>query len=148
MFFSPNSAAYFVQNVVSSYEQHHAALKQESLADDSTEGKECSNLIVLLSELYNFQVISCLLVFDIIRVLLDGSITEFNVELLLKVVRSKLDIHPNPTQTKRMQILANSFVKMIPQRSKTLFKLFRTSYPIMMTHLVLVPVSWSRRSRI
>jgi len=52
-------------------------------------GKECSNLIVLISELYNFQVISSILVFDIIRVLLHEATAEFNVELLLKIVRSK-----------------------------------------------------------
>jgi nucleolar MIF4G domain-containing protein 1 len=52
-------------------------------------GKECSNLIVLLSELYNFQVISSVLVFDIIRNLLDQKLTEFSVELLLKIVRSE-----------------------------------------------------------
>lgn len=57
-------------------------------AEKETQGKECSNLIVLLSELYNFQVISCVLVFDIIRGLLDHNISEFNVELLLKIVRS------------------------------------------------------------
>lgn len=54
-----------------------------------SEGKECSNLIVLLSELYNFQVISSVLVFDVIKGLLDQKLTEFGVELLLKIVRSK-----------------------------------------------------------
>ena len=53
-------------------------------------GKECSNLVVLLSELYNFQVISCVLMYDVIRALLDGDLTEFKVELLLKVARSTL----------------------------------------------------------
>lgn len=94
------SAAHFVQNVMSSYERHYDALQHgqhgESGTTDMqqsstvTEGKECSNLIVLLSELYNFQVISCVLVFDLIRTLLDGSISEFNVELLLKIMRSTL----------------------------------------------------------
>ncbi|KAL1752461.1 armadillo-type protein [Schizophyllum commune] len=60
-------------------------------------GKECSNLIVLISELYNFQVVSCVLVYDIIRSLLggggggngkDGGMDELDVELLLKVVRN------------------------------------------------------------
>ena len=61
----------------------------EAQQDDETEpGKECSNVIVLISELYNFQVISALLVFDIIRGLLSNDLTEYNVELLLKVVRS------------------------------------------------------------
>ncbi|KAG2146159.1 uncharacterized protein EDB93DRAFT_1086687 [Suillus bovinus] len=84
-------AAYFVQNVVSSYEQHLASVEERSTK--STEipedlGKECSNLIVLLSELYNFQVISCILVYDIIRGLLDKDLSEFRVELLLKLLRS------------------------------------------------------------
>ena len=88
-----SSAAYFVQNVVSSYERYHAALQEQSTdgspqGDTETRGKECSNLVVLISELYNFQVISCLLVFDIIRGLLDKKLSELSVELLLKVVRS------------------------------------------------------------
>ena len=45
---------------------------------------------MLLSELYNFQVISCVLMYDVIRALLDGELTEFKVELLLKVARSTL----------------------------------------------------------
>jgi nucleolar MIF4G domain-containing protein 1 len=78
--------------VVSSYEGHFSALQLSAVeqSDNETLGKECSNLIVLLSELYNFQVISCLLIYDLIRGLLDGELTEFKVELLLKIVRSKL----------------------------------------------------------
>lgn len=91
-------AAYFVQNVVLSYKTHRNVLSEASQLSDTAgqpegdvdaPGKECSNLIVLLSELYNFQVISSVLVFDIIRDLLDEKLAEFNVELLLKVVRSK-----------------------------------------------------------
>ncbi|KAF7374789.1 MIF4G/MA4-domain-containing protein [Mycena sanguinolenta] len=91
-------AAFFVQKVVSEYEQHYAASKdapdQAAAVSDnaqtgaSTSGKEGSNLIVLLSELYNFQVISCVLVFDIIRGLLDTDLSEYSVELLLKIVRN------------------------------------------------------------
>nr|QDK64589.1 putative Sgd1p [Ganoderma lucidum] len=87
-------AAFFVQHVVASYDTHFAALNgkpdihADPSVDDGTIGKECSNLVVLLSELYNFQVISCVLVYDVIRALLDGSLTEFKVELLLKVVRN------------------------------------------------------------
>jgi nucleolar MIF4G domain-containing protein 1 len=78
--------------VVGSYEGHFSALQLSAVeqSDDETLGKECSNLIVLLSELYNFQVISCLIIYDLIRGLLDGELTEFKVELLLKIVRSKL----------------------------------------------------------
>ncbi|KAG6862500.1 hypothetical protein C0995_000047 [Termitomyces sp. Mi166 len=79
-------AAYFVQNVVSSYERYFST--QQAAAEEEDGGKECSNLIVLLSELYNFQVISSVLVFDIIRRLLDAGLSEFVVELLLKIVRN------------------------------------------------------------
>lgn len=86
---TPDTAAHFVQTLVLSYEQHYAKISSTTDVTE-LEGKECSNLLVLISELYNFQVISSILVFDIIRALLAGDLTEFNVELLLKVVRSKL----------------------------------------------------------
>ena len=93
-------AAYFVQHAVSSYEHYHSVIQgslpgPSSAPETSTEdieihkdGKECSNVLVLVSELYNFQVISAGLLFDVIRALLDGDLTEFNVELLLKLLRS------------------------------------------------------------
>lgn len=86
-----HTAAYIVQNVVSTYERHHSKLIHQNSSDKDeadNQGKECVNMIVLLSELYNFQVISSTLVFDIIRGLLDKQLTEFDVELLLKIVRS------------------------------------------------------------
>ncbi|TFK23605.1 hypothetical protein FA15DRAFT_656561 [Coprinopsis marcescibilis] len=84
-------AAHFVQQLVTEYEKNYAGVSdpidsRPNGGDDR--GKECSNLIVLLSELYNFQVISSVLMFDIIRALLKGDILEFNVELLLKVFRN------------------------------------------------------------
>jgi nucleolar MIF4G domain-containing protein 1 len=84
-------AAHFLQNVVSSYESHYIALNStigDAIGETSASGKECSNLIVLLSELYNFQVISCVLIYDIIRDLLSAELTEPIVELLLKLLRS------------------------------------------------------------
>lgn len=95
-------AAYFVQHAVAAYEHHHSqsiAVTTEGEAgegvQDEVAGKEAANLIVLMSELYNFQVISCVLVFDLVRALLfspsssmNEGITELNVELLLKIVRS------------------------------------------------------------
>ncbi|KAI0316061.1 armadillo-type protein [Amylostereum chailletii] len=86
-------AASFVQNVVASYEKHYSLMltstdNPNEVVEDDSRGKECSNLIVLLSELYNFQVISCVLVYDVIRTLLNAELTELNVELLLKLLRS------------------------------------------------------------
>ncbi|KAJ3819076.1 hypothetical protein F5880DRAFT_1625766 [Lentinula raphanica] len=83
-------AAYFVQNAVQRFEQHLADSTSQDESDESAEdkGKEASNLVVLLSELYNFQVISCVLIFDIIRTLSTFEIREFHVELLLQIVRN------------------------------------------------------------
>jgi len=88
------TAAYFVQNVVASYERHLTLFEEKSISSTTevTEdlGKECSNLVVLVSELYNFQVISCILIYDVIRGLLNQDLSEFRVELLLKLLRSEL----------------------------------------------------------
>ncbi|KAF8907299.1 hypothetical protein CPB84DRAFT_1844000 [Gymnopilus junonius] len=84
-------AAYFVQSTVSSYERYFAEMNASnptSAGETENDAKECSNLLVLISELYNFQVISSVLVFDIIRALLAEDLTEFKVELLLKLVRN------------------------------------------------------------
>ncbi|KAL4072651.1 hypothetical protein V8B97DRAFT_1885612 [Scleroderma yunnanense] len=84
-------AAFVVQSIVTSYEHHlaHADGVPSHGADPSEDrGKECSNLVVLLSELYNFQVIACILMYDLIRELLSKDFTEIRVELLLKILRS------------------------------------------------------------
>ena len=58
-------------------------------------GKEASNLIVLISELYNFQLVSCILIYDLVRGLLSQpQLLEYNVELLLKIVRSGYLLSP------------------------------------------------------
>lgn len=92
-----DSAAYFVQNVVASYEKHLAsaethftsespAAKGQETQEDAR-GKEASNLLVLLSELFNFSVISHVLMYDLIRILLSEQLNELRVELILKIAR-------------------------------------------------------------
>lgn len=49
-------------------------------------GKQTTNLVSLLTELYIFQVIGCKLIFDYIRMFLD-ELSEINTELLLRIVR-------------------------------------------------------------
>ncbi|KAL5503947.1 SGD1 [Sanghuangporus vaninii] len=89
-------AAYFVQNVVATFERHYDRSKEpntprtEENSNTKTEveaGKECSNLLVLLFELYNDHVISCTLAYDIIRLILEGDLSELDVELILKIAR-------------------------------------------------------------
>jgi hypothetical protein len=80
------TAAYFVQSTFSAYEKH----VEFSPQDQDEPGKEASNLIVLVSELYNFQVISCILIYDVVRDLRNQPrLSEYTVELLLKIVKGK-----------------------------------------------------------
>lgn len=91
-------AAQFVETCVTLYESYRRTASSAptsttvEASDDTVvdvpQGKECMNMMVLISELYNFQVVSCVLAYDVIRDLLADSITELNVELLLKITRS------------------------------------------------------------
>ena len=56
-------------------------------ADCNGSGKKCTNLTSLLAELYNFQVISSNLIYDFARLFLNN-LSEFNTELLLRIVRT------------------------------------------------------------
>lgn len=91
-------AAYFVQTVVAQFELHYEKTQQlteaesSPMSDDDPIGKECSNLIVLISDLYNYRVISCTLVYDIIRLILEGDLKEFDIELILKLARGMVSI--------------------------------------------------------
>ena len=82
--------------------------------DQDESGKEASNLIVLISELYNFQVVSCILIYDLIRDLLNKPrLLEHDVELLLKVVRSEYLHCPPRRFTKLWKIRGCSSDRMI-----------------------------------
>jgi hypothetical protein len=109
-------AAHFVQTLVASYERYYLALQDPLEEKLDQDGKECSNLLVMISELYNFQVISCVLVFDVIRHLLEGDLTEFKVELLLRIMRSKEPYYLYWAISHGLtQILDSSCDKMTPQ---------------------------------
>lgn len=83
--------AHIVQRIVEDFDVHYQ--KTNGIKDPSMGTKECTNLVSFLAELYNFQVVGCVLVFDLIRIFL-GEITELNTELLLKIVRSEQSKHP------------------------------------------------------
>jgi nucleolar MIF4G domain-containing protein 1 len=62
--------------------------------DDNEDGgpegaKESKNLLTLILELYNFQVLSCIIIYDLVRMLMEN-LDENSVELLLRIIRSKL----------------------------------------------------------
>lgn len=69
--------AHFVQTLVGRFQSSR-------LAGDGS--KECTNLITLLSFLYTFNVISCVLIYDVIRQSIE-SLNEIDVEVLLRILR-------------------------------------------------------------
>ncbi|KIL67539.1 hypothetical protein M378DRAFT_122561 [Amanita muscaria Koide BX008] len=80
-------AAFFVQALILEFERHYTAHQAQNISTDREgTGKEATNLIVLISELYNFQLIASVLVYDIIRNLLGSDLQELDVELLLKLL--------------------------------------------------------------
>lgn len=84
-------AAHFVQTVIEMFETEHKKYrkaKQQTIDDEQEGYKETRNLLTLILELYNFQVISCILVYDIVRMLI-SELDESNVELLLRIIRSE-----------------------------------------------------------
>jgi nucleolar MIF4G domain-containing protein 1 len=83
--------ALVIQRIVELFTEHYqqaADLSKEGSAPYASDiSKETSNLVMLLSELFNFQVVGSNLIFDYIRLLL-GKRTELNAELLLKIIRT------------------------------------------------------------
>ncbi|KAJ2655008.1 suppressor of glycerol defect [Coemansia sp. RSA 1200] len=86
--------AYLVQEMMQRFEQffikgmeeYRANVKSDDNGDGLTSEKQCQNLAVFVAELYNFQVVSCQLVYDVIRLCIQD-INEFTAEILLKIIR-------------------------------------------------------------
>ncbi|KAF1916089.1 hypothetical protein BDU57DRAFT_587159 [Ampelomyces quisqualis] len=76
----PDFGAQIVERIVFEFDQHYEGNKKGS-------GKQTTNLMSLVAELYTFQVIGSNLVFDYIRYFLD-ELTDINTELLLRIVRA------------------------------------------------------------
>ncbi|KAK8163658.1 hypothetical protein IWX90DRAFT_455978 [Phyllosticta citrichinensis] len=72
--------AQLVERFVSEFDKQYSSFNEE------TSGKETTNLMSLMAELYNFQAIGSNLVFDYIRLFLE-ELKEINTELLLRLVR-------------------------------------------------------------
>ena len=51
------------------------------------DGKECDNLFAIIAHLYNFHVVQSLLIFDVLRKLVE-SFTEKDIELILLMLKT------------------------------------------------------------
>ncbi len=74
--------AHFIQTLVERFNVEYKSELEEK------QGKSASNLLTLLCVIYTFQTVSCTLVYDIIRLLLEGEIHEVKTELLLKLIKN------------------------------------------------------------
>ena len=84
--------AQLVQRVVEQFDAEYERKRNSGEEESSKANKEMSNLVALLSHMYNLHVIGCGLVFDYIRLFLK-EINELNTELLLKVIKSRSIFH-------------------------------------------------------
>ncbi|KAF9276687.1 suppressor of glycerol defect [Mortierella alpina] len=84
-------AAHFIQTLVEQFDTHHAlasSTKSTEMTDETLSAvKQCTNLIVLVSELYNMQVVACVLVYELIQWFMT-ELSELNVELVVKIVKT------------------------------------------------------------
>ncbi|PWW79344.1 hypothetical protein C7212DRAFT_340240 [Tuber magnatum] len=79
--------AHIIQAVIEDFDGYYS--KVNGIDDPASAGKKCTNLMSFISELYSFQVVGAVLIFDLLRIFL-ADITELNTELLLKVTRSMI----------------------------------------------------------
>ncbi|CAN8104979.1 unnamed protein product [Discula destructiva] len=79
----PDFGAQLIQHTVERFNDYHAKVPP---GDAQNVAKYTSNLITFISQIYNFQLIGCTILFDYIRLLL-GDLSELNAELLLRIVR-------------------------------------------------------------
>nr|XP_021382248.2 nucleolar MIF4G domain-containing protein 1 [Lonchura striata domestica] len=70
--------AHFLEAVVKKFDE---------LCKSDAEGKECENLLALIAHLYNFHVVHCLLIFDILKKLV-SAFTEKEIELILFLLKN------------------------------------------------------------
>ncbi len=82
--------AQVIERVVKLFDEHYdraiKAVESGPVLPVLDSSKETSNLITLLSELYNFQVVGSNLIFDYIRLFLK-TLSELNAELLQRIIR-------------------------------------------------------------
>ncbi|XP_071812226.1 nucleolar MIF4G domain-containing protein 1-like isoform X2 [Apostichopus japonicus] len=74
--------AHFLQSMAVKFDELHKAL-----CGHDTEDKSCDNALLILIHMYNFKIVHCCLIYDIIRRLIN-SFTEQDIEMLLLILKS------------------------------------------------------------
>ena len=79
--------AHFLQTVIDKFFEFYNK-SQEGLeeSEEAVVGKQCSNLVIILSHLYNFQVISSKIIQDLLKIFLKN-FSELDVELTLLALK-------------------------------------------------------------
>jgi hypothetical protein len=113
----------------------HAAIAEEDAATADDPGKQPLNILTLISELYNFQVVSCLLIYDLVKGFISdlgtsGPKGEFAVEGVLRVLRCELMAQAQRSRTNfdLSKALALSYAPTIPPLSEILLRWYRTRW--------------------
>ncbi|KAJ4375054.1 hypothetical protein N0V83_002134 [Neocucurbitaria cava] len=107
----PDFGAQIVERIVSEIDRHYQTNKEGT-------GKQSTNLISVVAELYTFQVVGSNIVFDYIRFFLD-ELTEINTELLLRIVRAAGPQlrQDDPTALKDIVVLLQKSVARVGQNN-------------------------------
>ncbi|CCJ28476.1 unnamed protein product [Pneumocystis jirovecii] len=116
--------AFFLQKLFKTFREFYSKESSKKEINDTivSYNKECINLITVLSELYNFQVISCTLIYDLVRLFLN-EITDLNTELLLKIILnsgSQLR-HDDPSSLKDIVIIMHQKISETDLSTRTKF---------------------------
>lgn len=107
----PDFGAQMLERIVLEFDKHYQPNKNGT-------GKQTTNIISILAELYMFQVVGCKLVFDYIKYFLE-ELSEINTELLLRIVRvsgSQLR-QDDPSSLKDIVILLQKSVTRVGEKS-------------------------------
>lgn len=107
----PDFGAHIVERIVAEFNQHYQRNKEGH-------GKQTTNLMSLVADLYTFQVIGSNLVFDYVRFFLD-ELSEINTELLLRIVRTAGPQlrQDDPTALKDIVVLLQKSVAKVGQQT-------------------------------
>lgn len=99
--------AHFIQSLIEKF---------DLLYKDTSNGKEASNLISLLSSVYLFQLVSSKLLYDMIKKLI-GELNESNAELLLRLIRNSGNQmrSDDPTALKEIVLMINQVYSNLPR---------------------------------